>query len=117
MPNDEDKTVLLTGASGTAYEFKVYDPEASVPAAGGVFVVPDRKCDLREVDANDVRLLGRSANLSLTLAQVKSHARLGEDDADWWFCARIENDDPTERTRIAKDLAASYHLHRSEQRH
>jgi hypothetical protein len=117
MPDEDEKTVLLTGASGTAYEFKVYDPEASVPAAGGVFVVPDRKCDLRDLDADDVHLLGRSANLSLTLAQVRSHARLGDDDAGWWFCARIENDDPAERTRIARDLAASYHLQRSEERH
>jgi hypothetical protein len=112
MTDDHFDTVLLSGASGRAYEFQVFGPESTPPAAGGVFVVTDHGCDFGTVGADDIRLIGRSANLSLTLAQVRSHARLDGLGSAWCFCARVEDQDREARNRIAIDLAASYQLSR-----
>jgi hypothetical protein len=110
MAEHETDTVLLTGASGVTYEFEVFDPDARVPAAGGVFVVSSR--DRPADDGRQVWLVGRATNLSRTLDQVKRHARLARRATRWRYCIRIEQHDPDRRSAIAKDLAAAYRLRR-----
>jgi hypothetical protein len=111
MAHDID-TMLLTGASGLTYEFKVFDPDAKVPATAGVFVVSSRDSD-READAGrPVWLVGCTPNLARTLDQVKRHARLARSATRWRYCIHIEHDQPSRHGAIAKDLAAFYRFRR-----
>jgi hypothetical protein len=106
-------SVLLTGASGLTYEFKIFDPNAPVPPVGGVFVVSGRESGQPGARAEAVWLVGRTPDLSSTLAQVKRHARVTRSDGRWRYCVRFEGSSRAARSRIAKDLAAGFRTHRS----
>jgi hypothetical protein len=107
MSSERVGRTYFQGASGTSYEFSVYEPDADIPSAGGVFVVSGVSPGMTPTDERRIWLIGRSPDISRTADQVARHARL-EGVERRQICIRVEERNRRARDRIAKDLAAAY---------